>query len=166
LNLALIASLTGSVVGVNDVAAPVQTLNKSARVALSLGTLAKQADLLFTDTRTLAASATENLDLAGGLSDAFGAVLTFVEVVGILVEASAANTNDVVVGGAATNGFVGPFGDVTDKLVVKPGGFAFLAAPVNPAWPVVAGTGDLLKVANSAAGTGVDYTITIVGRSA
>ena len=41
-------------------------------VNLTDGTGANQAKAVFADERTLAASATENLDLAGGLTDAFG----------------------------------------------------------------------------------------------
>jgi hypothetical protein len=166
LKLDLLAQVTGYYRGANDIAPPEQSIAYNGRVALATGTLVNQADLAFSDTRTLAASATESLDLAGGLTDAFGNVLTFVEVVAILIAASATNTNDVIVGGAATNAFIGPFADATDKLVIKPGGMVLLAAPTNPAYAVVASTGDLLKVANSAAGTGVTYDILIIGRSA
>lgn len=166
LKLALVASIAGKYTGSNDVAAPVQTLNHASTVQLATGTTAGQADLMFTDERTLAASTSESLDLAGGLTDAFGATLGFAEIVGLLIEADAGNTNDVVVGGAASNAFLGPFADATDKLKVKPGGFAFLAAPTDPAWPVTGGTGDLLQVANGGAGSAVTYTVTVIGRSA
>lgn len=166
LKLALLVEVAGYVRGSNDIAAPQQTFAKRKRLALATGTSADQADLVFSDTRTLAASTSEGLDLAGVLSDAFGASLTFVEVVGILIVAADGNTNDVLVGGAASNAFAAPFGDATDKLRVKPGGFAFLAAPGNPAYAVTAGTGDILTVANSGAGTPVTYDIVVIGRSA
>lgn len=166
LRLAMTAEIVGEYIGSNDIAAPRQDLAKRLKKLLTAGTVADTADLVFADTRTLAASATENLDLDGGLTDAFGNALAFVEVVAILVFAAAANTNNVLLGGAASNGFVGPFADATDKLTIKPGGWAFLMAPGNPAYPVTAGTGDILKVANSAAGTAVTYDIIIVGRSA
>lgn len=166
LKLDLIAELAGVYRGANDISTPEQKFATKERIALATGTTAGKADLVFSDTRTLAASASENLDLAGGLSDAFGAALTFAEVVAILVRASEANTNDVVIGGAASNAFSAPFGAATDKLVIKPGGYVLLVAPGDPAYPVTAGTGDLLKVANSAGSTGVTYDIIIVGRSA
>lgn len=166
LKLTLLASISGYVRGSNDISAPEQDLNVNERIALSLGTMAGQADLLFSDTRTIAASGTDSLDLAGVLTDAFGQVMTAVEIVGVLVFAHAGNTNDVVVGGAPSNTWTGFFGDPTDKLKVKPGGFAFIAAPTNPAYPVTAGTGDLLLVANSSSGTSVDYDIVVIGRSA
>src|SRR3954465_110978 len=50
--------------------------------------------------RTLGASASEDLDLAGVLTNAFGAVLTFTKIKAIVIRAAVGNTNDVVVGNA------------------------------------------------------------------
>lgn len=141
-------------------------LNYGKTSRLASGTAAGQADLMFSDTRTLAASASESLDLSGTLTDALGATLAFARVKAIVISASAANTNDVVIGGAASNTFVGPFADATDKVKVKPGGMLVLVAPGATAYPVTAGTGDLLQVANSAAGTSVTYDVVIIGASA
>ncbi len=127
------------------------------------GTGADQAKKVFADTRTLSASASENLDLAGGLNDAFGNALTFTKVKALIVIAAAANANDVLVGGAASNGFITPFGDATDVIKVKPGGALMMIAPDATGLAVTAGTGDILKVANSAGGTSVTYTIIVVG---
>jgi hypothetical protein len=127
------------------------------------GTAANQANKVFHDQRTLTASATENLDLAGGLTDAYGAAITFTRIKAIIVFAAAANTNNVIVGGAASNQFVGPFGDVTDTVAVRPGGLMVFAAPDATSYAVTAGTGDILKVANSAGSTSVVYDILIVG---
>ncbi len=130
---------------------------------LTSGTGANQASNVFSDTRTLAASGSESLDLAGVLTNAFGAVLTFTKIKAIIITAEATNTNDVVVGGAATNAFASMFGAATDKIKVKPGGaFAIVAPDVN-GFAVTAGTGDLLQIANSGAGTGVTYDIIIIG---
>jgi hypothetical protein len=126
------------------------------------GTGQGQADVCFMDTRTLAASATENLDLAGALTDAIGRVLNLAKVKAIMIRTAPTNTNDVIIGGAATNGFVGPFGAATHTLAIRPGGEFLLAAP-GPGWPVTAGTGDLLKILNGGAGTPVTYDIIIIG---
>lgn len=134
LNLALMASIVGAYGGASDVGTLEQKITLNQRIALDFGTTANKADQVWSDIRTLGASANESLDLAGVLADVFGATLTMVEVVGLLVIADAANTNNVIVGGAATNTFVGFFGSATDTLVVKPGGFAFIAAPTNPAY--------------------------------
>lgn len=133
---------------------------------LANGTGAGQADLLWTDNRTLAASASESLDLAGTLTGAFGATLTFARVKALIIRAADGNTNDLLVGGAASNGFASWVGDPTDKVKIKPGGTFALIAPGATAYPVTAGTGDLLQVANSGAGTSVTYDVVIIGASA
>ena len=131
-------------------------------ITLTNGTGSGQANQIFSDQRTLTASSTENLDLAGSLANPFGATITFATVKAIRVCAAAANTNNVVVGGAGTNTFNGPFSDATDKVAVKPGG-CFLAVAPGVGWTVTASTGDILLVANSGSGTSVTYDVTIVG---
>lgn len=129
------------------------------------GVTANSADLLFSDERTLAASATEDLDLAGVLTDAFGATVTMAEVVGIIVLADAANTNDVVLGAALAA--IPLFGGTNGTHAVKPGGI-FVAVAPNAAGLLTVGAGatDVLKVANSSSGTAVTYKIMVFGRSA
>ena len=129
----------------------------------SSGTGANQASNLFHDSRTLAASASETLDLAGVLANAFGVTLTFTKIKALIVHAASGNTNDVVVGGAATNAWVGMFSDATDKVTVKPGGTLVWIAPDANGGAVVASTGDSLQVANGGAGTGVTYDIIVIG---
>lgn len=141
-------------------------LDRIFRSQLNNGTAAGQADLIFSDTRTLAASASESLDLAGSLVDALGATLTFARVKCLYVAAAAGNTNDVVIGGAASNAFVNWVADATDKVRVRPGGALLLWAPGATGYPVTAATGDLLQVANSGAGTSVTYDVVIIGASA
>lgn len=124
---------------------------------------AGKADLLYTATRTLSASSSEDLDLAGVLANGFGATITATEVVALIVEAASGNTNNVVIGGAASNAFLGPFGAAEHTLAIKPG--QYIALTDVQVWAVTAGTGDLLKVANSSSGTPVTYTITVIARS-
>lgn len=137
----------------------------SSIISLGDGTGSSQADLLFTDTRTISASSSEDLDLAGGLTDALGNTLTFVTVKAILVKAASGNTNNVTISPASANGFLGPFNAAADLVSVKPSGMFMVQAP-GTGWTVTAGTGDLLTIANSGAGTSVTYDIIIVGTSA
>jgi len=138
-----------------------------AALDLADGTGAGQADRMFSDRRTIAASGTDDLDLAGALIDAFGAVITLARVKALMVKAAAANTNNLVLGGAA-NGtqFATWLGSATDRIVVRPGGFAFLAAGDAVGYAVTPATGDMLRVANSGAGTPVTYDVVIIGASA
>ncbi|MFI1677059.1 hypothetical protein [Streptomyces sp. NPDC020607] len=136
-------------------------------VSLASGTGVGQADKVFSDRRTLAASASEDLDLAGVLLDAFGATITFARVKGIIVSAAAGNTNSVVIGAASSNPWATLL-NATGTLTLRPGdAFSAHAGQANAtAWAVAAGTGDLLKVANSGAGTPVTYDVVIIGASA
>jgi hypothetical protein len=142
-----------------------QSLSRS--MSLSSGTGAGKADRVFSDRRTLAASATEDLDLTGVLLDAFGSAITFARIKGLIIVAAAGNTNNVVVGAAATNAWATLLG-ATGTVILRPGAFLAVGTGVADAtgYAVTAGTGDLLKVANSGAGTPVSYDVHIIGASA
>jgi hypothetical protein len=139
----------------------------SAVISLTSGTGSGQANRLYDSQRTLAASTSEELDLAGDATflDAFEQAITFVKVKMIYVKAASANTNNVIVGGAASNAFLGAFGDATDTQVLQPGCVYFVVHPTT-GWTVTAGSVDKLKVANSGAGTSVTYDIALVGTDA
>jgi hypothetical protein len=151
-----------------DLATGSVPLDKTYETVLATGTGAGQADKIFHDTRTLSASATEDLDLAGVLTDAFGAALTFVKIKGLIVAAAAGNTNNVVVGGvsAGLSSILQPA--ATGLSVVRPGAFAaWVAGQADSAgYAVTATTADLLHVANSGAGTPVSYDVIVIGTSA
>lgn len=129
------------------------------------GTGINQADRLWTDTRTLTASSSENLDLAGGLTDPYGATITFARIRLMLVRADGGNTNNVIVGGAASNPWATWAGGTAPTVTVPPGGCFVIAAPGTTGFTVTAATGDILKVLNSGAGTSVTYTIVLLGAS-
>lgn len=134
-------------------------------IVLDNGTAADQADRIFSDDRTLAGNASEDLDLAGVLVDALGATVTFARIKAIFIENTATGSNQVIVGNAASNGFVGPFGAATHTVAVRAGGMLALVCRDSTGWAVTAGTGDLLKIANSASGS-IVYRIVIIGCSA
>ena len=148
-----------------DLGTPTDTFLKSTKIELSNGTGANSADLMFHDQRTLSASATEDLDLAGVLASPFGATLTFVELRAILISASSSNTNNVNVQRASSNG-VPLFLAASDGLPVPPGGVFLWSCPADGKVTVTAGTGDLLTITNSAGSTSVTYDVVIIGVSA
>lgn len=131
--------------------------------SLTDGVAAGQADRVFTDTRTLAPSATENLDLAGVLTDAFGALITFATIKAVIVRARKENTNDVQVTRPATNG-VPLFMAAGDGVPVRPG-YAFAVFGSSAGYAVTPATGDILTVTNSGAGTPVTYDVVVIGTS-
>jgi len=149
--------------GAADLGTPNILVDVAKSMEFTPGTAAVgQANVLFSDTRTLAASASEDLDLAGVLADALGATIAAAEVVAILIAAASGNTNDVQVTRPAANG-VPIFLAAGDGLALGPGDFVLLTNRKGVA--VTAGTGDLVHVANGGAGTSVDYDIVIIGRT-
>jgi hypothetical protein len=165
LKATLKASVSGTLSGSNDLGNPVQTFAELFELALTDGTGADQANNVFSDERTIAASGTENLDLAGVLANALGATLGFSAIKAILIVAAVSNTNNVVIGGAGSNAFAGPFADATDKIVLGPGDVFVITRRSAAGMAVAAGTGDILLVANSGAGTSVTYKIVILGEA-
>lgn len=151
--------------GSNDLGTPSFPLDFQNIITMNTGTGASQADKMFSDRRTIALSSNEDLDLAGVLTDPFGVTVTFAKVKAIIITAASGNTNNVKVKPATTNGFLGPFNAAADTVSIPPGGSFMVAAPVS-GWTVTAGTGDLLNIANSGAGTSVTYDIVIIGTSA
>lgn len=161
LSLGLSARLTGAPVGGDT---PQYNATIDRNLILSPGTATvNQADLLYRATRTLAASANEDLDLAGVLANALGATVNAAEVVAIVIEAASGNTNDVRYGPAASAGALLGFADATDRRAIAPGDFE--AMTCRRGWPVTATTADKLNIANAGAGTPVTYTITVIGRT-
>jgi hypothetical protein len=154
--------------GTLDLGSSAAQIAKTYSVSLADGTAAGQADRMFSDTRTLAASATEDLDLAGVLTDAFGATLTFAKVKAIIISAAAGNTNNVIVGGASATQFASWVGAATHTVTLRPGATLalFAGAADDTGYVSAAGSTDLLKIANSGAGTSVSYDIVLVGTSA
>ncbi|MDM7915706.1 MAG: hypothetical protein QUU85_10650 [Candidatus Eisenbacteria bacterium] len=152
------ADLTNTA-GLANAAAPV-LLERSLTWTNGVG--ANQANVVWTAERTLAASATEDLDFAGGgLTDAFGAAVAPAKIRAVIVSASAGDTNSVVLGGDANSV---PFLSAAATTVsIQPGGVFVFTAPAVAGVPVTAGTGDIIQVANSGAGTPVTYSIIVLG---
>lgn len=140
-------------------------ISHALSVAFSDGVAAGQANRIWKDTRTLAASATEDLDFSGALLDIFGDAVVFADIRAILITADAANTNNVNVTRPASNGLP-IFLAASDGIAVRPGGAFLYVAQDTTAIPVTAGTGDLLTLTNSSGTTGVTYSITVIGANA
>lgn len=137
-------------------------INRKVQQVFSDGAGADQANAVFHDRRTLAASGTESLDLAGSLVDGLGRALTFTKIKAVIVIASDGNTNNVQVTRPAANGLP-IFLAAGDGLALTPGGIFVFVDPSAAGVTVTAGTGDLFTLTNSAAGTGVTYDVIIIG---
>jgi hypothetical protein len=164
----LLTTIRATIEGVyrgSGVDTPQLNIVASDPIVLTSGTGSGAADLAYQVAINIAASGNQTYDLAGSLVDAFGTTLTFVKIKAILVEADSTNTNDIVIGNAASNQFVGPFGAATHTVQVQPGGKFLIVAPAA-GWTVTAATADILKLANSSSGTAVTGKLRIIGTSA
>jgi len=162
----IVLSITSELTSALDLvesAAP-HTIKKT--ISLATGVAADQADLIFSDQRTLGAGANEDLDLAGVLTDPFGQTVTFAKVKMIYIFAAAANGDYIQVGGAAATQFVNWVADATDKVNVCPGGLFLLATPTLAGYAVGAGASDFLRITNADGAAGATYDIVIIGTSA
>lgn len=144
--------------------------------ALTNGTTANKADRIWHDpARTLTGATSETIDLfdlasvdigAGAGKDALGQSGGFAEIVAILVENDATSTGNLTLGGDGTTACWNSWANGDDDAVIgpiKPGGFAFLFQPSDPAFAVADTSNHLLKIASSAT---LEYSITVLGRSA
>lgn len=151
------ATLTGSL----DLEALSSRLGQQVSVDLDDGSGASQANKIWSDRRTLAAGASETLDL-DGQTGAFGTTVAFATIKVVLIRSLTANTTALTVGAAASNGWVGPFGAAANTVSIGAGGLMLLVNPTSVGMPVVASTGDQLKIANGA-GAAATYDIILIG---
>lgn len=158
ISLRVSATLTSAL----DLATVSVPLDKTYACTLSDGTGANQAQKIFHDQRTLAASGTENLDLAGTLTDALGQTITFSKIKAVVFFAASGNTNSVQVTRPASNG-AALFMAAGDGIALLPGAAFAWFSPNATGVSVTAGTGDLITVTNSAGSTGVTYDVIIIG---
>ena len=133
-----------------------------ALIAFASGTGVGKADLAYVARRTIAAGGADSLDLAGVLTDAFGAVINAAKVKAIVVKGASDNSAALVVGNG-TNPFQGPFGAAASTVSVGPSGLYAVADLTG--WTVTAGTGDILKISNPGA-SAATYDIAVLGASA
>lgn len=130
------------------------------------GTGAGQADKNYYGKLTVAASGSpQDLDFAGGgLIDRNGDTITWAEMPGLIIAAPDTNTVDVLVGAHPSAAFDFGCGTAT-AIHVKPGEVKILVnSPADGAYPVVAGTGDTLRLAIPS-GTNQVLEVLSLGRS-
>lgn len=162
-NTAVKVSVIGSLLSALGIGTAQVPIDYEKEFDFSNGTGASQADEVFLDHRTLAASTSENLDLnTGTLKDAFGNSVALTKLKALVIRADPGNTNDVVIGAAGSNPITSIMG-ATGTANVKPGGIVVFVAPDVNGYAITPATAMVLKVANSGAGTQVIYDIIAIG---
>ena len=145
-----------------DLDTPIDPLVLSKLKTMSNGTTTGLVSQMWHDRRTLGASATEDLDLAGGLTNAFGVTLTFATIKFVYIEASSTNvTNSVEVTRKATTGIPLFMAD-GDGISLAPGEFFMYFSP-TVGKTITATTDDTLTFTNSAGTNSVTFDIILVG---
>jgi hypothetical protein len=135
-------------------------VTKSYAEDFTAGTGNNQVNTVFHDTRTLAGGASEELDLAGSLTNALGATVTFTYIKALMIFNKSA-TQTLTIGGAATNAWEAWTLAAGDAIKILPDGMLLLVAPLA-GYAVTASTADKLKILNSATNS-ADYDIWIIG---
>jgi hypothetical protein len=153
----LVASLT-SALDLTTVEAP---MSIGRQINFADGAGAGQANLIWTDTRTVGPSATDSIDLAGSLTSALGGPITFARIKGLIVATPLVNVTNVSISRGATNG-VPLFSAVSTSIAVKPGGVFLWMDPSAAGVVVTPATGDLIDMVNSGASPAT-YDIAIIG---
>lgn len=162
----LYARLKINQTGSNDFGGPSFQPVIETLIQLTDGVAANQANIAFADERTLASGATDSIDLAGVLTDAFGATIAAAEIVAILIinkprAGSPVNTTDLTIGGGTNGVFATAF-----PLVLKPGAVLLAGAGDAAGIKIVTpGTADILTIINSA-GAAAKYQIAVLARNA
>ena len=125
-----------------------------------------EADVLWHDERTIAVATSDDLDLTALTRTMFGSVST-VNIASIkaflIVNTASTAGQDLTLGAAASNAWIGPLGAGTHTLDVPADSSALLVNRKN-GWSVADGTSDVLRIANSGT-SDITYRIAIVGTS-
>lgn len=150
-----------------DLSDPVDSIAKAKRHSLTtLGAGALAYNQQWADSRTLAAASNDDMDLAGSLTDAFGASVALVRFKVLGIWSTNANTADthLSIGAAASNPLADLFAATPDILKApRSGGSILIAAADATGYPVAAGSADALRVTNASAGTAATFDIVILG---
>lgn len=135
--------------------------------SLAHGTTLDKFDLGYIAERTVASGSNDDIDLAGVLASPLGTSFAAVELAGIVIvnkpldPSAAANTTNLTLGGGS-NPVLGLF----STMILRPGAMvSALAGDPGGLCVITPGTGDILRVANSAGAT-AKYLIAALGRTA
>lgn len=165
--MSLISNLTGTA----DLSTPADNFRiggtpgmQTLRQAFTVGTGNGQCNQHFHDQRSILTTANDDLDLAGGLTNALGATITFAKIKLLIVTiVSPDGTKSLRLGPqGVANGWQGPWSAVdADSYTTTLQTFIDLN---QYGYTVTGGSADVLRIHNPGAGT-VAYQIYIAGNS-
>ena len=130
------------------------------------GTTADKADLLYDTEISLAAAGTSTLDLET-LTDRFGVVVDFARIKALHITVETGKDSGVIIGGAASNEWLGFLAAAGDKVKIRSGGWLSVAAPDATAYVVTNTSSTDLKLAHDGAGSEtIKVKLYLIGASA
>ncbi len=151
-----------------DLTTPTDVLANVTAWAIATGNGDQKADEMFHDQRTLADGVSEDLPLAGSLSNAFGDTVAFVRIKALKIEIVTGTAN-LLIGGAVATAWETWVVAAGDKVLIRGGigtakGRMEIVAPDGTAYVVGAGATDLLRIEHdSGDATAIVYNIIIIG---
>ena len=140
----------------------------SLTVSFADGTGNDQANRIYRASRSLAASASEDIDLYdfSGATDAHGRIFALAKVKALAIRnTSNANSSTLTVGAASSNPWTGPLGGTSPTVTLTPGDSAagILLLVNGDGWTVTDASAHLLKVLNNDGTNTATYEICVVG---
>lgn len=154
--------ISGTLFNALDFSGPSYPLAERRANDFANGAGANQANVVWSDQRTLAPSASETLDLVGGgLVDAFGVAIAPARLRALLIYASPANLNNLTILGNAAS--IPVLNTVATTATLPPGGIFLITKPDAAGIVVTATTFDLIQIANAAGVNSVVYDIFFLG---
>lgn len=156
ITLHLATTYTGSL----DLSTVRDVLDLNRNISLADGDGADQADMMFSDSRTLADAATETHDIyAGALVDAFGVAVTIEKLKFMYLYNSSSDASLLILGGATPLGICS---DASDIIILPPGGKFIWSAPNATGLDVT--TNKNLKLEHNGDGSSdLVYEIVLIG---
>ena len=131
-----------------------------------------QFDLAYLNERTVASASNDDIDVAGVLASALNTTFSAAELALLFLwnrprlDTDPANTTNLTLG-AGTNPMIGFLGGTTPTIgPIRPGAFIVLGGVKNAGGigAITAGTGDILRCANSS-GAANKYVLGLLGRT-
>lgn len=154
ISLAIDTALTSPL----DLSTPKDSLAMLVTQAIADGAGADQANQQWHDEGTIVASGTSILDMAGTLTNAFGATVTLARVKALVL----VNTGTVAIS-VAPSASLGMATMFTGDVYVRPGGFLVLAGFDATGYAVASGVTDRITITNLSGSVSATYKVVVIG---
>ncbi len=161
LNAQILLQIVAAETSSSDLSTTARSTTISRAVAFTTGTGISQAQLVWSDSRTIAASGTETLDLAELADDRGTVVLSAVKA--IYIRNTGAAVLNLTGGGPPEDWEAGPVKTPSGSLLEIPAGGIYLATNASAAGWAVGSSPQWVIVNNASTTTAATYDIVLIG---